>query len=322
MLAKRRDNTTVQKGRLLASLPTITLATSVLAAPIAAAQTTSHTFQAVSIRKAAPVWGISSDAAGGPTSMNVLPDGRFEARRVSLEDLARVAYGFEELDPRRGVVDMPFFWAGRERFDVTAVGDGDWTAPPPGESVPRELRTMLRAMLDERFKLEARIETRKVRVFALRLSNASGEPGPWLRRATSPCLGPYSEPSPGDANTPRCPFRLERNRIEAGSVTMAEVARIISRISGFADRPIIDDTGLEGRFDLVLAIGLDNRGNGPLTDPRELDERLFDASRMWAERRPIAIREAMKSQLNLDLHNAKLPIPTLIIKDATSPSED
>src|SRR6185503_21047817 len=65
-------------------------------------------FQFVSIRSAPPIWGIAADQLTlAPSSMNYLPGGRFEAKRVSVEDLARVAYGFKQIDPRRGVVETP-----------------------------------------------------------------------------------------------------------------------------------------------------------------------------------------------------------------------
>ena len=82
-----------------------------------------------------------------PSTVSVLPGGRFEARNQTFENLARLAFGFEGVDPRNGMVDTPrFFWPENDRFDVTAVSDREWSTPPPGERVPPEshyLRTAL-----------------------------------------------------------------------------------------------------------------------------------------------------------------------------------
>ena len=42
----------------------------------------------------------------------------------------------------------------------------------------------------------------------------------------------------------------------------------------------------------------------------------------FAERQPIAIREALEQQLGLKLEKAKLPIPTLVVERAKEPKED
>jgi uncharacterized protein (TIGR03435 family) len=271
------------------------------------AQQPAQTFQFISIR---PVPGVCPQlilclGAGSklpssvPHSISVLPGGRFEARNQSFENLARLAFGFEGVDPRNGVVSMPrLAWIEQDRFDVTAITDREWSVPPAGDLVPAELRVMLRALLEQRFQMKARLHTRKMDVYAVRLSNQ--EPGAGLRRSNGECLGPYTDPQPED-DRPACPFRLEVNLVEAGAVTMIEVARIISRIQGLnADRPVIDDTGLLGTYDLRLSI-----------------DRIVSG-----ERRPIAIRDELRRQLGLKLENAKLPIPTLVIDRAKKPEED
>jgi uncharacterized protein (TIGR03435 family) len=284
-----------------------------LPSPHVAAQQERETFQFVSVRIVpgeCPVSGDRKDWCIGssglvpsraPSSISIQPGGRFEARNQTFENLARIAFGFEGVDPRRGVVERPrVFVPANDRFDITAVTDREWTRPPAGESVPAELRPMLRALLEERFQMKARVETKRVDVYALRLSKNTREPGPGLRRSTATCRGPYTDQTPNAPDSPECPFLLEFARVQAGAVTMTEVARIISRIQGFSDRAIVDDTGLDGIYDLTLTIP-----SAPVLD-----------------RRPIAVREAMQEQLNLELHKAKLPIPTLIIERVKKPTED
>jgi uncharacterized protein (TIGR03435 family) len=105
---------------------------------------------------------------------------------------------------------------------------------------------------------------------------------------------------------------------------MTEVARIISRIQGFnLDRPLVDGTDLPGIYDVRLSIDLPSkvRSSGFVLGGSE-DGRGVISMVSFAERQPIAIREALQQQLGLKLEKAKLPIPTLVIERAKEPRED
>jgi uncharacterized protein (TIGR03435 family) len=286
------------------------------------AQEPKAAFQFVSIR---PVPGVcpqdvlcigagSRQPSPSPSTVSVLPGGRFEARNQTFETLARLAFGFEGVDPRNGMVTVPRSFSGEPgRYDITAVSDREWMPPPAGEMVPTELRTMLRKLLEERFQMKARLQARKVDVYALQLANR--EPAAGLRPSRGGCLGPYTDPRPGD-DTPACPFRLERDFVakpgsarrpvptmivEAGGVTMIEVARILSRVQFFnIDRALVDATGLKGTYDLRLSIDM----------PSAVD------------RLPFAFREALLQQLGLKLEKAKLDVPTLVVDRVKKPAED
>jgi uncharacterized protein (TIGR03435 family) len=305
----------------------------VLAAPtVLSAQAPGPSFQVVSIRKSETVCPPGARCIilpGRPNpdapSMSVQPGGRFEARIHTIEDLARVAYGFEDVDPR-GTVRKPwFFLAGQDKYDITAVADREWSTPPAGDVVPSELRPMLRALLQERFQLEARIDVRKVDVYALRRARPGSQPGPGLRESRDECRGPFTPPPSGGDAIPQCPFRLETNVVQAGAVTMADLARIIPRITGSQiDRVIVDQTGLDGTYDVELTIGLGSVRPSIARDPSDLDRLSIGAqpTALLADRRPIAIREALEQQLGLKLEKATLPIPVLTIEGAKRPVED
>ena len=298
-----------------------------LAVPASLAAQSPPSFQLVSIRKAAPVIPPPGQLARRPPPvLTVLSGGRFEARSVSLEDLVRVAYGYEHRDPRHGVIDSGVSWAGRELFDVTASIDGDWTKPSGGDRIPVELRLLLRGLLEERFTLKARIAMKRLDVYALR--GVKGEPPtPGLSRSTGECVGPYTDPTSIDANgKPPCTNRMMTDRIEVGALTMVQFADLLSTRAQLVDRPIVDDTGLEGTYDVRLTTGL--RASSPSSPSavmaadnafREYSGAgFFMGNSQWAP----AVRRALKEQLGLELQKAKLPIPTLRIESARKPSED
>jgi uncharacterized protein (TIGR03435 family) len=281
------------------------------------AQSQEPAFEFVSIRRSTPP---ETPAAGGVPVVRVLPQGRFEARNTSIEELVRIAYGFEQFDPRKGIVQTPrFSRLFDDRYDLTAVIDGEWSKPASGDGVPPELRVMLRDVLHDRFALKARLETKRIDVFALRLSGSA--PGPSLRPSTSQCLGPLTNATPGPQTLPRCPFTFQLTRIEAGGVTLADVARLLWSMTGLADRPIVDDTGLEGTYDLTLVIGSDASRPNVIPEVRREDRPSRDPA-LDLKLRPVVIREALKAQLGLELKGAQLPVPTLVIESAKRPQED
>jgi len=282
-------------------------------------------FQLVSIRKVAPISTTGFVAAFRPPVLTVLPGGRFEARRVSLEDLVRVAYGYERRDPRHGVIESKVSWAARDLFDITAAIDGDWTKPPAGERIPAELRLLLKGLVEERFALKARIETKRVDVFALRRLNR--EPAnSGLRRSTDECVGPYTDTTSIEATgKPPCPVTIAMDRIEIGSVTMVQFADLLStRASQLADRPIVDDTGLAGTYDVWLTTGIRQSLPSIQSASQAADATLreFTGFTLPNTRWASSVKQGLKEQLGLDMQKAKMAIPVLRIEAARKPSED
>lgn len=244
----------------------------------------------------APLAACRNATSSTPSSISVLPGGRFEARNQTIENLVRVAYGFEQIDLAVGVVaESKFSSPDAERFDVTAVADREWPRAPAGEKVPGEFRAMLRALLEERFKLRARVALTDVDVLALQLARVDRQRGPGLRRSTSDCQhGTSVEPGAGDSRPP-CMMRIDATHIEAGGITMSQLAAMIYDAEGArVDRFVVDQTGLSGRYDVALSIAA-------------------------AGDRRDAFRDALKMQLGLKLVKTKVSLPTLLIEHAETP---
>jgi uncharacterized protein (TIGR03435 family) len=274
------------------------------------AQATEPSFQVVSIRKAqsapCPPTVLCVGAVGPstvPTTMDFLAGGRFEVRNATLENLVRVAFGFEQFDRRAGMVDMGRLPSARvTRFDITAVADHEWTTPPPGQQAPAELRTMLRRLLEARFDLKTRTVTKKVDVAVARLK--ADAPGPGLVRSASDCLGPFTAPPLSGGGPSTCPFRADRQRVDAGSMTMPELISLLGRLPGMSTRALVDDTGLSGRWDLhfdLQSVARPPGGGGALESK---------------------MRDAISKQLGLMIVNTSMAMPVLKIEHAENPQED
>jgi uncharacterized protein (TIGR03435 family) len=274
-------------------------------------------FEVVSVRSSPPAFNAP---AGTREGLTVLPGGRFEARGQTLAQLAGVAFGFENADPARGMVEAKVEWWLTDRFDVTATAAHRWTTPPPGTMFPAELRTMLRALLEERFGLKATIQKRTVDVTALRLARPGG-PADGLRPSTVACQPPNANPSPAGPPKPRCAVTVTRERLEAESVTMTEVAQLISQIPGIPwsagmSLPFVDQTNLPGRYDLTLSIPLEVNDSASSGIPGRAG--LIPGPRAST----IAVKGAIETQLGLKLESARLPIPILTIEQANKPQDD
>jgi uncharacterized protein (TIGR03435 family) len=146
-------------------------------------------------------------------------------------------------------------WAATERFDIRArAADSN-----PSKD---QVRLMVQSLLADRFKLTVHFETRQLPVFALVLAK-SGKLGPQLQPHSddAPCstLTP-PPPTPGSARPSGLPpvcgvfwgdVIAGRMQFRARSVSMRYVADSLSAL-GRLDRPIVDQTGLSGTFDLTV----------------------------------------------------------------------
>jgi len=186
-------------------------------------------FETASIKPADPA---ASGSHGWGWKGPVLPGGEFSDESCTGEQLVEFAL------PGTQIVGLPGWarFSGREFFAVEAKPDR--TSVPSTE----EVRKMMLALLQERFGLRFHTESRKGPVF-------------WLEVAKG---GPKNlTPEPMDAR-PGPPFFIyqwSRAVVFAHAVTMQEFANALALPMR---RPVLDKTGLPGRYSIVLAPGDDH----------------------------------------------------------------
>jgi bla regulator protein blaR1 len=190
-------------------------------------------------------------------------------------------------------------WVSTDQYAVNAKAEGDPTKD--------QMRLMMQSLLVDRFKLAVHFERLEVPVLALVLD----KPG-----RTGAKLNPHSNGVPCDVSPPSDVFPPVCNVISAigrpnnsflmGSrnVTMAQVAASLTSAGRLA-RPVVDQTGLDGRFDFTLEwIG---ESNDPA--PADLQE-------------GTTFQEALQEQLGLKLKSTKATMDTLVIDHVERPSEN
>lgn len=147
-----------------------------------------------------------------------LKNGRLSARNVSLREVLGDAYGLTE-----GRVIGPD-WLSNERFDFQAK------AP---DGVPdSQMNLMLQALLIDRFGLVAHLESRNRPVYYLVVAKGGIK------------MSVYPAPARAEANPNPLPSPMMR-----GTLTMLQLAHTLSNV---VDRPVLDKTELNGRYNIVL----------------------------------------------------------------------
>jgi uncharacterized protein (TIGR03435 family) len=248
------------------------------------------------------------------------PGGRYTATNVPLRLLIRNAYRIQD-SQLSGAPD----WVASERFDIVAKADGPMSPPMPGGG-PSRTQLMLRSLLEERFKLAVRWETREAPIYALTLARPDGKLGPQIRPSTVDCqalaaarraggppapgpsVGRGAAPAPGER--PACGARMGLGEVSAGS---QPISQLVTMLSQWVQRNVIDRTGLQGFFDFDLKWTPDQLPQGPPPPGVPIPSVDPDGPSIFT---------ALQEQLGLKLESARGPVETLVIDHVERPTPD
>ena len=194
-------------------------------------------------------------------------------------------------------------WVSTDTFGIEAQAAGDPTQD--------QMRVMLQSLLTDRFGLRVHFETAQVPMLALVLDKP-GKTGPKLRPHSE---GPPCDPPNAKAFPPVCEqlsaSDAPNSAILMGSrnLTMEVVASYISLL-GRLDRPVVDETGLNGSFDFTLEFTPQPKG------PQPADQDV------QPELQGTTLQEALQDQLGLKLKATTAPLSTLVVDHIERPSEN
>ena len=237
-----------------------------LLAALAAAQAQPVRFEVASIKPSAPdVSSVSS--RGGPGSRD---PGRWTCRNLSLTNLVTTAFDLRAF--QLGAPD----WMENERFDVTAK--------IPAGATKEQFGRMMQNLLVDRFGLRYHHEQKEVQGFELVVAKN----GPKLDRRPAPPEG-FAAMPPGMAGMATDGVRTRSQWLRTPMDRFAAV------LSHFAGRPVVDATGLTGRYDLAL-YWVTDLGAAAESDPA--GPGLFTA---------------LQEQLGLKLQPKRVVIPILVV---------
>jgi uncharacterized protein (TIGR03435 family) len=180
-------------------------------------------------------------------------------------------------------------WLGSMRYDILAKG--------PEGTHHDQLPGMMQVLLAERFKFQAHHETKEFSVIAL----AVGRNGPKLKESPS---APGAAQDGAKIGLSMSPTGVGRMEVKQGN--MAALANTLARLLG---RPVIDMTGLTGRYDFDLEYSRDD-SNGMMTMPATTGGTPPPAPELG-----VSIFSSIQ-QLGLKLDAQKLPMDAIVVDHA------
>ena len=205
---------------------------------------------------------------------------QFLTNGTSVVDLLKYAYSLHEQEIAGGPE-----WLKTEKFDV--VADAETQSKPSSD----EYKRMVQELLRRRFRLGAHNETRELSVFEI----VPAKGGPKLQNSKWP-----------DNRVPTAGYAP--GQLSAANATVADFATFLQRF--VTDRPVVDESGIKGKFDLTLRWTPED--TGPIERSQDVD----------ANSSLPGIFTAIQEQLGLKLQLAKRPTPVFVIDTIELPSEN
>jgi uncharacterized protein (TIGR03435 family) len=200
----------------------------------------------------------------------------FDVSAASVEKLMKWAYSVQA----EQIVGGPD-WLRRDRYDINGRPD------PEGEPNLAQQREMIAKLLADRFGLKFHREMRELPVYAIRVAKG----GPKLAPAAHPNRKPLEQSdSHGDFD-----------RIH--NYTSAPISYLIMVEQLWSDRPLVDQTGLTGKYDFTLRYNADEVH---ATDPNA----------------PPGLFTAVQQQLGLKFEPVKASVEVFVIDHVERPGEN
>jgi uncharacterized protein (TIGR03435 family) len=251
------------------------------------------------------------------THINIADPSRFVAINVTAKFLVTYAYNMRDYQVSGGPA-----WIASDRFDIVAKVEDSLAREIP-KLLPAQrqdqMRLLVRSLVADRFKLSVSHETKQLPVYALVVakggsklkevpppnvqSNAGSSPPP-----SAPGVAQHS-PQPGGYG-----MDIDNGRaiLTARAIPISNLVNILSQPLG---RPLVDQTGLKGTYDIALKWTPDDGPSG--SQPSVLPDSASESDAGGG-----AIFTALQEQLGLRLESTKGPVDTIVIDHIEMPSEN
>ena len=247
---------------------------------ICVAQTAPPSFEVATIRP------NQSDAV---QSAVFFQPGRFVADNATVKMLIAYAYAVKDFQISGGPS-----WMDSERFNITAKEDESVSVARqklPWKQYREQLGLMVQALLTDRFHLRVIHQPKEASILAM----VTAPGGSKLVRSAR--------------DSYEADFRGRRGQLIATGASIAQLADFLSWMPEVGSRKVVDQTGIEGTFDLKLRWSWEQspEAGGPAQTVR------LDAPSMFT---------AVQEQLGLRLQATKGPLDYLVVEHLEQPSEN
>jgi uncharacterized protein (TIGR03435 family) len=256
----------------------------------------SATFEAASIKE-------RTDPGSG-SFVGRRPGGRFATENASLREILEYAYQLQKFQLVGSLAPIE-----SARWDIAAT-----LGAAAAAAGPDAILAAVRALMAERFGLAVHRETRTLPVYALRLARTDGTPGPALVKSAIDCAALMVAARRGGGPPPpeaqRCGFRGRIGSLQSNGMPLTELAlALATRV----ERPVVDQTGLAGPWDLTLTYAADSAQipPGTLAPDAPAPAPNPDAPSLFT---------ALQEQLGLRLVSTTAPIEVLVVDRVARPT--
>jgi uncharacterized protein (TIGR03435 family) len=236
--------------------------------------------------------------------------GQLDAEGATLKFLITFAWDFSPSNDE-GMVGAPK-WLDSDRFDILAkvVSDAPESSGPAPRIDIEDLRQMLRTLLADRFKLQTHMEDRPGTACTLIAVN------PKLIKA-DPLSRTRCKEGPGpDGKDPRIANPVLNRLVSCQNMSMAQIGDQLQRIAaGYIYSPVLDGTGIQGRWDFTLSFSSLNltKGGGVGNGGPPPGASATGASTATDPNGSLSLFDAVNKQLGLKLEKHRRPVPALVI---------
>lgn len=207
--------------------------------------------------------------------LRVLPGGRLQGVHLTLQQMITVAWSLEKHQ-----VTSRVDWLSTEYFDLEAAA-----GRPAGEP---ELRLMMQTLIEERFHLKFHRESRQMTIYSLVQSRKGTANAPNIHASPDGDCGKIARPDPNAPPAACGGETANMGRIVGHRTNLDELA---TNLAVMVDREVVNQTGLQGSYDLTLSWSPDGT-TGP------------------------SIFTALEEQLGLKLEAGRGPVDLLFIDAA------
>jgi len=218
------------------------------------------------------------------STFEFLPGGGLRIANGTLRAILETAYDVREFQ----ILGGPG-WMNSERYDILARSADSLSNGAGATNDVKAVRLRLQALLKQRFNLELHRETRELPQYTLEVAKK----GPKL----------IQDEASNGSNNARTGIQRSCGQMIGTNTTMANLSLMLARQ---LDRPVLDRTGLTGKYNFQFAWTPDT---GPCSGSPD------------SSNTP-SIFTALEETLGLRLESIKGPVDSLIIDHADRPSEN
>ena len=237
-------------------------------------------------------------SAPGEQGYGRITGDQIEAHATPLMFLINFGWDLNPSD-KESLVNAPD-WLNSTKFDFLAKAGANVRVDKFASSSLinfEDLRSMLRALIAERFQMKSHMENRLVTAYTLVAVK------PKLKPTADPAERTKCAEGPGpDGKDPRVASPVLNRLITCQNMTMAQIGDELQRVAGDSIyNTVVDGTGLKGSYDFTLSFSSANKLLAP------------DAANSSDPSGGLSVFDAVSRQLGLKLEKAKRAYPVLVI---------